>query len=83
MDSMSAGEQAAYIEEKLEQEEAEVERADQWRICKKIYKEASKPYLSHHIHNKGNRHSDWDVRDDLFDNNCRMILKNAGLWEYE
>ena len=64
-----------------EREYAQVERTEQWRICKSIYRAAGMPTYSTHMHSKNRKHKDWEVRDDLLDNQCRMILKRAGLWD--
>ena len=69
-------------EEHLQERETSlVEQADQWRMCQKIYKRAGRPWYSKHDHI--GRHDTWEIREDLWANNCRRILEQMGLWDYE
>ena len=52
-----------------------------WVFCAAIYEAYGQPtYHDGHSHSNGKwRH--YYVKDDLFTNNCRSILKRNGLWE--
>jgi hypothetical protein len=48
--------------------------AENWELCKQIYRDQREAWTSDHSHNKGAKHSHWDVRDDLMRNYCDQII---------
>ena len=52
-----------------------------WTFCAAIYQAYGQPtYHNGHSHSKG-KYKHYDVKDDLFTNQCRNLLKRNGLWE--
>lgn len=62
---------------------ARAELAEQWELCKMIYKRAGAHWYSHHPHRKHREHKPSEIRSDLALNNCSMLLRRAGLWSYD
>jgi hypothetical protein len=60
---------------------ARAERAAKLEVCQRLYKSLNKPMISTHAHRRGIKHRDWEVRDDLWHNNCHRLLCQAKLWE--
>lgn len=68
-------------------EQAEWDRAmdyENWRTCMAVYEQLG-AYSVHYDHSHNGKHKRsvprWeDVKRDLLDNNCRTILRQAGLW---
>ena len=53
---------------------------EKWEECKQVYKSRGKPTISRHSHQRGNTHRPDEVRQDMWDNNCYVILKRMG-WD--
>ena len=45
-----------------------------WESCRLVYKQSGVHTYSTHVHQRGRKHRDWEIRDDLVYNNCASIL---------
>ena len=53
----------------------EMKARENWRMCELVYRQSNELTVHRdHTHNKGREIPMWMVRDDLFVNNCRVIL---------
>ena len=49
---------------------------ENWETCKLVYRNELVATVSTHTHLKGRLHRPDQVKDDLFDNHCRFILRH-------
>ena len=54
--------------------------AEKWEECKRVYRNHSRPTVSRHRHQRGTSHRPHEVKQDMWDNNCYVILKRMG-WD--
>lgn len=58
------------------------EALTKWETCERVYNQMNVPTIhKDHQHRRGYKTRSWDVKDDLWRNNCHRMLCQAKLWE--
>jgi hypothetical protein len=70
-------------EQEIEREYQFEQEYQEWIMCRKVYDKVNTPWFSHwhmtaRVKNGKARPRRWDIRNDLFINNCDYILRRIG-----
>ena len=68
------------LDKRFERHYRDMENAQRWETCKLVYAKVGRAMRTEHDHKRWRQHTSIDVRLDLAQNNCRMILKQLKLW---
>ncbi len=68
------------LDKRFERYYLDMENAQRWETCKLVYAKLGRTMRTDHDHKRWRKHTAMDVKLDLAQNNCRMLLKHLNLW---